>query len=307
MAESDGDRDAKVFSTVNAMMQSLDFIVYVSNELHKAYCVIEGTPYVPFDETDKEQLACNWGSIPAADAVANTIGFRRMMRDAKVVDGRFNVSGAMYLEALRRLASPEHLSVDEIFDAVNSAHLAYRAGLPFRDIGAGRRGHGMLTGARNKNFSCMTDSDKEKSWTQISLAARLMLDYIERNPGGQPGGGKEGKEGKEGTEEEGGAVFLGGSCNPTTWRRDEVMPLLEEAGVKYVDERRGEKRRGEERRRGGTTREEAKHRETRGEGLTPYEPASEIMGPCVCLRVRVAGERGWATLCLFTVLTLCRS
>jgi hypothetical protein len=28
-------------------------------------------------------------------------------------------------------------------------------------------------------------------------------------------------------------VFLGGSCNPTTWRKDVVIPALEAAGIKY--------------------------------------------------------------------------
>jgi hypothetical protein len=26
-------------------------------------------------------------------------------------------------------------------------------------------------------------------------------------------------------------VFLGGSCNPTTWRRDLAIPLLDDAGI----------------------------------------------------------------------------
>lgn len=30
-------------------------------------------------------------------------------------------------------------------------------------------------------------------------------------------------------------VFLGGSCNPTTWRRDVAIPLLEDAHVKYFN------------------------------------------------------------------------
>jgi len=30
-------------------------------------------------------------------------------------------------------------------------------------------------------------------------------------------------------------MFLGGSCNPTTWRRDVSMPLLEKNGVKYYN------------------------------------------------------------------------
>jgi hypothetical protein len=30
-------------------------------------------------------------------------------------------------------------------------------------------------------------------------------------------------------------IFLGGSCNPTTWRRDVAIPLLEEAHVKYYN------------------------------------------------------------------------
>lgn len=31
------------------------------------------------------------------------------------------------------------------------------------------------------------------------------------------------------------AVFLGGSCNPTTWRHDVAMPLLDEARVRYFN------------------------------------------------------------------------
>lgn len=30
-------------------------------------------------------------------------------------------------------------------------------------------------------------------------------------------------------------VFLGGSCNPTTWRRDIAKPMLDSAGVSYYD------------------------------------------------------------------------
>ncbi len=32
-----------------------------------------------------------------------------------------------------------------------------------------------------------------------------------------------------------GKVFLGGSCNPTTWRRDVVVPALEAAGVGFFN------------------------------------------------------------------------
>lgn len=30
-------------------------------------------------------------------------------------------------------------------------------------------------------------------------------------------------------------IFLGGSCNPTTWRTDVAIPLLESAGVEYYN------------------------------------------------------------------------
>lgn len=30
-------------------------------------------------------------------------------------------------------------------------------------------------------------------------------------------------------------VFLGGSCNPTAWRRDQSIPLLEREGVTYYN------------------------------------------------------------------------
>lgn len=30
-------------------------------------------------------------------------------------------------------------------------------------------------------------------------------------------------------------VFLGGSCNPTTWRKDVAIPILEAAGVSYYN------------------------------------------------------------------------
>ena len=30
-------------------------------------------------------------------------------------------------------------------------------------------------------------------------------------------------------------VFLGGSCNPTTWRRDAAIPALHKAGVTYFN------------------------------------------------------------------------
>ena len=36
-------------------------------------------------------------------------------------------------------------------------------------------------------------------------------------------------------EEDPAIVFLGGSCNPTTWRRDLLIPFLEELGVSYYN------------------------------------------------------------------------
>lgn len=41
--------------------------------------------------------------------------------------------------------------------------------------------------------------------------------------------------GDTGAVDDGHQVFLGGSCNPTTWRRDIAMPLLERAGVTYYN------------------------------------------------------------------------
>ena len=30
-------------------------------------------------------------------------------------------------------------------------------------------------------------------------------------------------------------VFLGGSCNPTTWRQDEAIPVLKSLGITYFN------------------------------------------------------------------------
>jgi hypothetical protein len=30
-------------------------------------------------------------------------------------------------------------------------------------------------------------------------------------------------------------VFLGGSCDPTTWRRDIAVPMLTEAGISFFN------------------------------------------------------------------------
>lgn len=40
---------------------------------------------------------------------------------------------------------------------------------------------------------------------------------------------------KESEGSKGCAVFLGGSCNPTSWRRDIAIPMLEEAGISYYN------------------------------------------------------------------------
>ncbi|CAE7504913.1 unnamed protein product, partial [Symbiodinium sp. CCMP2456] len=37
------------------------------------------------------------------------------------------------------------------------------------------------------------------------------------------------------TDNGGGSVFLGGSCNPTTWRRDTAIPLFEANSVKFYN------------------------------------------------------------------------
>ena len=34
-------------------------------------------------------------------------------------------------------------------------------------------------------------------------------------------------------------MFLGGSCNPTTWRKDVAVPALEEAGVTFFNPQAG--------------------------------------------------------------------
>jgi hypothetical protein len=42
-------------------------------------------------------------------------------------------------------------------------------------------------------------------------------------------------EGAKGQVGESGVLFLGGSCNPTTWRADHAIPLLEKNGIKYYN------------------------------------------------------------------------
>ena len=37
------------------------------------------------------------------------------------------------------------------------------------------------------------------------------------------------------------SVFLGGACNPTTWRQDIAMPMLDAAGISYYNPQVGGK------------------------------------------------------------------
>merc|ERR1711974_425277 len=32
-----------------------------------------------------------------------------------------------------------------------------------------------------------------------------------------------------------GGVFLGGSCNPTSWRKEQVIPILKESNIPFYD------------------------------------------------------------------------
>ena len=238
------------FQKLRDLFRSKDFTVYAANELDKAYCVLEGCVHTPIDEFQRERIACCWASIPAADAVAHQMAFQYMTRrqDAELSDDEelpsFDRADSLsmlddanayiekqgkegitmieqdYLEGLRDLTSSKNLSCEQVFLAVNCAHLAFRSGLPFREMTSSDYGP-LLSQSRNKPVCHITQLDREKSFTLICKAAQLILSYLEGN---HP------DESREATD-----VFLGGSCNPTTWRRDTAMPQLEAAGTTYYN------------------------------------------------------------------------
>merc|ERR1712166_1891 len=238
------------FQRLDDLFRSKDFTVYAANELDKAYCVLEGCVHTPIDEFQRERIACCWASIPAADAVAHQMAFQYMTRrqdaeqsddeeqpsfdradslsmldDANAYIEKQGKEGIMmieqdYLEGLRDLTSSQNLSCEQVFLAVNCAHLAFRSGLPFREMASSDYGP-LLCHSRNKPVCHITQLDREKSFTLICKAAQLILLYLDQNHQDDT---------KEATD-----VFLGGSCNPTTWRRDTAIPQLEAAGTTYYN------------------------------------------------------------------------
>lgn len=240
--------ETSCFAKQREMFHSKAFIVFAANELDKAYCVLEGVVHSPMDEHQKEQIGCCWAPIPAADAFAHQMAFRYVLehssdpgselsrKDSLSMLGGLNTvlppvekQGQAelalleqgYREALRKLTFTSNLRGEEIYLAVNCAHLAFRSGLPFRKMHSSDYGP-LLSETRNKPVCSLTQLDREKAFTLICKAAKLIVDYLDRhNP---PFSHRQGM-----------AVFLGGSCNPTSWRHDVAIPLLEAAGTSYYN------------------------------------------------------------------------
>jgi hypothetical protein len=174
----------------------------------------------------------------AADAFAHQIAAEAMLQrqtfsptetvghaDASVLDGLWTANqqanDASYLQALRQLASGS-LSPAQIYLAVNLAHLAFRSGLPFRDMT--RADYGLVRGDKNKPFSQLKEVDREKSFSLVRKAAQLILAHLQLLEDRQ-------HQQSSPTWD----VFLGGSCNPTTWRRDIAIPKLTAAGRTFYN------------------------------------------------------------------------
>lgn len=256
-------QNSNLFTKLRDLFRSKAFTVYAANELDKAYCVLEGCVHIPIDEHQKERIACSWAAIPAVDAVAHQIGFRHVLKkterdkttEAELERGEssswFGRRDSLkmlddlkcylppavqdqgqdelvlleegYLEGLRNLTLTSNLTCEEIYLAVNCGHLAFRCGLPFRQMHSSDYGP-LLSEARNKPVCHLTQLDREKSFTLICKAAQLILEYLKQLDTPKPSSTQPGM-----------AVFLGGSCNPTTWRVDTAIPMLEAAGTSYYN------------------------------------------------------------------------
>jgi hypothetical protein len=176
-------RNATVFDKIHEMFRSKSFTVHAANELHKAYCTLEGCEYIAIDEQEKEKIACAWAPIPAADAIAHQIAFQTRLRKFSGLQQPDNMyhmklTDQEYETALKTLTMEDHLSPEEILLAVNCAHLAYRSGLPFRNMTNSHYGP-LQNAQQNKPFTYLSDIDCAKSWAQISKGAKLIATYLD--------------------------------------------------------------------------------------------------------------------------------
>jgi len=130
-----------------------------------------------------------------------------------------------YMQALKHLTSASNLDKEQLYLAVNCAHLSYRSGLPFREMATTNYGP-LRSAERNKPFSYIGSLDREKSFSLICKAAQLIMTFLRV---------LEIEEQENDDEGLGYDVFLGGSCNPTTWRKDTAIPVLEAGGWSYYN------------------------------------------------------------------------
>lgn len=92
-----------------------------------------------------------------------------------------------------------------------------------------------------KNVHLMSFSGGDKDEAQARLSATTTSDGVksdERTEAIIEGGGEEVTQRPEagsGTLVDGPEVFLGGSCNPTTWRADVAMPTLNKLGISFYN------------------------------------------------------------------------
>ena len=244
-------QNSTLFEKLGEMFTSKSFTIYAANELCRAYCVLEGCPFEEISEHQKDKIACSWASIPAADAVAHQMAFmRRTERVAQQRDigniespvsmqrttdflkssNAFDTSESDYMQALRLLTSPHNISKTQIYLCVNCAHLAYRAGLPFRDMGT-TDFTALRSPERNKPFTTIRALDREKSFSLICKAAQLILRYLHIVDEDLANRAAVSSSAANSAFD----VFLGGSCNPTTWRADTAIPALVKGECTYYN------------------------------------------------------------------------
>lgn len=168
--------------------------------------MLEGCVHVPIDQHQKERVACSWSPIPAADAAAHQMAFHSIMSmegkgiatdqagpSLKRTDSlrmldvlntymegqSLDLLEERYLEGLKHLTMTSDLNCEQLHLAVSCAHLAFRSGLPFREMATSDYGP-LLSGPANKPICYLTRLDREKSFTLICKAVSVLL-LIERD------------------------------------------------------------------------------------------------------------------------------
>lgn len=202
----------KCLEVLEEVQRSESVMLSFANAMEQCRCVCFAEPYVENTDPCELHVKRHYATLPAIIACALNISVQKNTESKK----QQSDDQALVLPTLNFVTALQHISADclddlQRFHVGSSVHAAWNGSLAFSS----------LAHMNNRPYVMLSSNGKEKVLSLAACAARFVHDLLVK-----PSPEANAEDNKE---EDYIDVFLGGACNPTTWRRDTVIPMLQKA------------------------------------------------------------------------------